>query len=77
MLLGCVEDDFEDRLERSAEVDALVRCHGLQLEEACRLVGLNENDYVFGTDCIDWLPLPSMIYDHAYRLRRQSLGHWI
>lgn len=59
-----------DLRERSSEVDAFVRCHGLSFDEACELAGIRKCDYLIGCDLIDWLPLPDMIYEEALFLRQ-------
>ncbi len=47
--------------DKSSEVDALIRCHGLEFDDACRLVVILPSEYVPGSPALEWLPTPEII----------------
>ena len=62
--------------QKKAEVEALVRCHGIDVDMACEIVCIEVSVYMQGPapdqSRIDWLPLPSGddgIWEEARRLR--------
>ncbi|TWT70556.1 hypothetical protein Pan14r_28630 [Crateriforma conspicua] len=43
------------------EVDALMRDHGMEFSDACKLVGLKSLDYLVGYAPMEWIPTPDCI----------------
>lgn len=53
------------RRQKSAEVDAMMRLHGLSFTDACRKVALSPTNYICGEPPIEWLPSPEQINEFA------------
>jgi hypothetical protein len=64
---------LSSKRQKKAEVEALMRCHGLTLEQACELVCYEPEEYLRSPppdqSRIKYLPLPDQILDEAERLR--------
>ena len=50
--------DLDSMRQKSAEVEALHRIHGLTLRQACELVGIDPNHYIGCNEPLTWIPTP-------------------
>lgn len=59
--------------QKRAEVESLMRCHDLTLEEACRVAAITPESYLVAPppdqSKISYLPLPEQILKEAEELR--------
>lgn len=64
---------LSSKRQKKAEVEAMMRCHGLTLEQACEIVCYEPDQYLKSPppeqSRIDYLPLPEEILEEAERLR--------
>ena len=64
--------DLESTRQKSTEVEAMLRLHGMSLEDACDLVGLPPRHYRGADFPLEWLPTPSEIEAMLRPLRKEK-----
>ncbi|TWU41270.1 hypothetical protein Q31b_27090 [Novipirellula aureliae] len=65
--------------EKSTEVEAFMRIHGMPFEKACAIVGLRPSEYEGAHTPLHWLPLPEDIEKlvEPFRAEKVRLGEWL
>lgn len=63
---------MESKRQKSTEVEAMLRLHGMSLKDACELVGLPPGYYRGADFPLEWLPTPKEIETMLRPLRKEK-----